>query len=141
MDFDRLAMDSNNFDRLIFVYNANSGIGNALLGGIHKILSPSTYNCNLCAITFGAFSENIKWKEFRQDSGLEMDFIHRDEFKGSYPNEQYDKAIFPKIFISKGGKLQEFLNVEEINAMEGQEDLIMAIKVKFGKVMAGKGKV
>lgn len=118
-------------ERLVFVYNANSGIGNALLDSIHKILDPNTYNCNLCAITFGFFSEHKKWKEFRKESGLEMEFLHLDEFKKRYPNEKQDRESFPQVFILKEGKLQVFLRKGEINDMKSQEDLILAIQAKL----------
>jgi|TARA_R110000744_G_scaffold218115_1_gene336848 hypothetical protein len=118
-------------ERLVFVYNANSGFGNALLNSVHKTLDPKTYNCNLCAITFGLFSENKKWKEFRQGSGLEMEFLHRDEFKKRYPNETRGKEAFPQVFILKVGKLQEFLPKAVINAMKSQEDLILAVQAKL----------
>lgn len=124
-------MDSTPLEHLVFVYNANSGAGNALLGSAHKILSPSSYDCNLCAITFGVFSENKKWKEFRQNSGLEMEFLHLDEFNERYPNVNQSKHAFPKVFISKNGGLLEFLNKEEINAMKNQEALILGICEKY----------
>ncbi|WP_232221892.1 hypothetical protein [Methanococcoides burtonii] len=38
---------------LIFVYNADSGLINEMKDYVHKIVSPSTYECNLCAITYG----------------------------------------------------------------------------------------
>ncbi|MDO6605227.1 GTPase [Arenibacter palladensis] len=121
-------------ERLVFVYNANSGIGNALLDSIHKTLDPKSYNCNLCAITFGLFSEHRKWKEFRRNSGVDMEFLHRDEFKKRYPNISQDKEAFPLIFILKGGRLQEFLQKEEINNMKSQEDLIFAIEAKLSQI-------
>lgn len=120
--------------RLVFVYNANSGIGNALLDSVHKTLSPNTYDCNLCAITFGVFSENKKWKEFRQDAGLDMEFLHRDEFEKRYSSEQQNKEAFPQVFMSKEGQLQEFLGKGEINAMNNQEDLILAVRAKLGQI-------
>ena len=39
---------------LILVYNADSGFFNALADSAHKLLSPSTYDCRLCALTYGA---------------------------------------------------------------------------------------
>jgi len=124
-------MDSIAEEQLLFIYNAKSGLGNALLDSAHKILSPGSYDCNLCAITFGVFSENKKWKEFRQNSGLEMKFLHRDEFKERYPNENYNNHNFPQIFMSKNGKLEIFLSKEEINAMKNQESLIQRIQEKY----------
>ncbi len=39
---------------LVFVYNANSGLLNALLDMGHKVVSPRTYPCSLCALTYGS---------------------------------------------------------------------------------------
>jgi len=39
----------------IFVYNADSGPINGLKDYFHKIIKPETYECNLCAVTFGNF--------------------------------------------------------------------------------------
>jgi hypothetical protein len=36
---------------LVFVYNADSGVFNTLSDIAHKIFSPETYACNLCALT------------------------------------------------------------------------------------------
>ena len=37
---------------LIFVYNANGGFFNGFSDYIHKLVSPKTYECSLCAITY-----------------------------------------------------------------------------------------
>jgi len=124
-------MDGTLTERLVFVYNAHSGLGNTLLDSMHKTLDPKSYNCNLCAITFGFFSEHKKWKEFRKESGLEMEFLHLDEFKKRFTNEKQDRESFPQVFILKEGKLQGFLRKGEINDMKSQEDLILAIQAKL----------
>ena len=49
---------------IVLVYNASSGMTNSMLDIGLKILSPNTYACNLCGITFGIFSENEEWKNF-----------------------------------------------------------------------------
>jgi len=38
--------------KLIFVYNADSGLLNAMKDWAHKIVSPETYPCSLCALTY-----------------------------------------------------------------------------------------
>ena len=43
--------------KLIFVYNAGSGKLNALFDMAHKIVSPTTYECSLCALTHDAFQD------------------------------------------------------------------------------------
>ena len=42
---------------LLFVYNADSGFFNTLADIGHKLFSPATYPCQLCAITHGVLAE------------------------------------------------------------------------------------
>ena len=48
--------------RLIFVYNADGGRLAGLQDMFHKILSPATYSCSLCAVTYGATSMRPEWQ-------------------------------------------------------------------------------
>ena len=41
-----------------FVYNADGDVFSLVGDFAHKIFSPKTYNCNLCAITHGNFGMN-----------------------------------------------------------------------------------
>ena len=54
------ALGRENESELIFIYNAKSGLVNEFLDFAHKIVSPGTYNCNLCAISYGNFSMKKK---------------------------------------------------------------------------------
>ena len=65
---------------LIFVYNADSGILNALKDGVIKIVSPSSYQCRLCGLTFGTATMKSEWRSFIDSLGLEVSFLHKDEF-------------------------------------------------------------
>ncbi|MBC7930780.1 MAG: hypothetical protein H7Z38_09495, partial [Rubrivivax sp.] len=49
---------------LVFVYNADSGLFNALTDIAHKAFSPATYQCNLCALTHSTFGMRKGWKRF-----------------------------------------------------------------------------
>ena len=42
--------------KLIFIYNADSGLFNTVTDIAHKIFSPETYSCNLCALTHDYFT-------------------------------------------------------------------------------------
>jgi len=114
-------------NKLIFVYNANSGIGNLVLDVAHKLFSPKTYACNLCAITFNTFSENKTWKTFRAQSTIDFEFLHIDEFKKKHQNLKFD---YPVILNES---IEVFLDKEAINALHNVEDLISIIKTKHGK--------
>ena len=65
---------------LIFIYNAKSGFINELVDFAHKIISPETYDCNLCAITYGAFRMKKRWADYIQSLPINSVFTHQDKF-------------------------------------------------------------
>lgn len=113
--------------KLIFVYNANSGFLDKILDGAHKIVSPSTYDCNLCAITFGAFSEDELWKAFREHSETAMEFHHKDEFLKQYKSKWLPAYDFPIILVENKMELEVFISSEALNALNTSEALIEEI--------------
>ncbi|MEL6484565.1 MAG: GTPase [Bacteroidota bacterium] len=114
--------------KLVFVYNANSGKKNALLDSLHKVISPSTYDCNLCDITFGVVRENRKWKRFRKESQYPMEFLHRDEFQKTHASKFGYKFEFP-IVLAEGEKgLEVFISTQELNGLKTPEALIQLIE-------------
>ncbi|CAZ94870.1 GTPase [Zobellia galactanivorans] len=121
-------MKDSDIQKLIFIYNADSGLKNALLDSAHKILNPSTYNCNLCDITFGVFTENKIWKQFREQTDLEMEFLHKDEYKKQYASKFGNKFSFPIILAQGNGELQVFVSTEEMNTIEDAQSLIRLIE-------------
>lgn len=70
---------------LIFVYNADSGLFNAMADAAHKAFSPETYACNLCQITYGMLGEKKEWQSFIASLGVETTFLHRDELARRFP--------------------------------------------------------
>lgn len=70
--------------RLVFVYNADSGIINAAIDTAHKLLSPNTYSCPLCRFSHGYFSERPQWREFVEWLPADCEFLHRDEAEAKY---------------------------------------------------------
>ena len=113
---------------LIFVYNAKSGAIHALLDSAHKILHPKTYNCNLCELTHGVFTEKLLWKEFRESSGIAMKFLHSDEFLKAYRSKWLPKYEFPIILSEEEQGLQVFINTDVLNAIETTSALITEIE-------------
>jgi len=116
---------SNNKTSLLFVYNADSGIFNTLSDIAHKILSPDTYECNLCAITHSHFSMRKPWADFLETLNVELEFLHRDELDKQYGKQD---AALPAIFFKKKDKeLTVAITAEEINKHKTMDDLQMAI--------------
>lgn len=110
--------------QLVFVYNADSGMFNTLTDIAHKIFSPQTYECNLCAISHSYFNERDEWKEFIQGLGVECEFLHRDEFLTKYQSEENN---FPVVFELINNELVLKLSAEKINQCKSMDDLKQAI--------------
>lgn len=119
------------FHKLVFVYNANAGLGNSILDSAHKIFSPATYNCNLCDITFGVFKENAVWKKFREETDLKLEFLHKDEFKEQFPKSEVLNNSLPVVFALISGAVEVIMSAEELNAMKTAEELIRSMKKKL----------
>lgn len=111
--------------QLVFVYNADSGVFNTVSDIAHKLISPSTYQCNLCSLTHGYFSARGEWLDFLQNLGAEIEFLHRDEFVLAYPE---CKAEYPAVFIKKPDGLALWLDKAKINKMKSVDELMDVIR-------------
>jgi hypothetical protein len=113
--------------KLIFVYNADSGLRNAIKDSAHKILSPKTYQCKLCDLTFGPFKEKKKWKKFRKESGVEMKFLHADEFEKLYKSKFRPSFILPVVLIENQYDLDILISHEGLDELKSVDELINKI--------------
>ena len=111
---------------LIFVDNADSGIFNAAADLAHKMFSPETYECNLCALTY-RIGMRDEWKQFISNLDAHVEFLHKDELSKKYGVEG---VPLPAVFYCEHGKLEVWASAEEINACESLEDLEQLITSK-----------
>ncbi len=109
--------------KLIFVYNANSGKLNTLFDIAHKLISPETYECALCTLTHGALSEKKAWKEFRERTRLDMEFLHKDEFE-----KLFEQSFDYPVILKQSDTLDLFLNADEISQVKSVGGLIALIE-------------
>ena len=117
-------MNNDFLKKLIFVYNADSGFRNMVMDGAHKLLSPSTYECSLCDITYGAFTENSTWKKFRKETDLQMVFLHKDEFAVQYKSKFGHKFTFPIVLSETEMGHEVLVKTEELNGLSDANELI-----------------
>ena len=113
---------------LLFVYNADTGLFSVVTDYAHKILSPKTYPCNLCAITYGNMGMNKKWKEFIARLTVPIEFLHRDEFLKRYKLED---TQLPAAFIKRGESISMLITHSEINECTSVKDLMNLVAKKI----------
>jgi hypothetical protein len=120
--------DMNNHEELIFVYNADSSIGSMLFDYFHKLISPNTYPCGLCYITYGRYGVTAKkeWKKFIESLPYQVVSLHKDELIDSYPD--YQKTSLPAVFGKKGSKLSLLIDSKRMDACKNLRELKDVVK-------------
>jgi hypothetical protein len=114
--------------KLIFVYNANAGIVAGVLDSIHKTLSPATYPCSLCAITYGAVRMNPKWKAWLKAQPFESVFYHRPDFRAAFPGATVE---LPVILVERDGKVTPIVKADEFANAPTVDSLIALIESRL----------
>ena len=105
---------------LVFVYNADSGVFNTLADAAHKIFSPRTYACNLCALTHTAVRMRGEWREFLDGLGRPLEFLHADELATRYGLKG---VPLPAVFTKDGAGLKVLAGADSVNACRTLDEL------------------
>lgn len=111
--------------KLIFVYNADSDFVSSVKDTAHKFMSPGTYPCNLCKLTYPLISMNREWKKFIKSLPCEVEFLHRDEFHKQYPGQE--NVQLPAVFQEDASGIRLFINQAEINKAKNLAELIKIV--------------
>ena len=112
---------------LIFIYNAKSGFINELVDFAHKIISPNTYDCNLCAITYGTFTMEKSWANYVQSLPVKSVFTYKDKLV----DMNLKKTKLPAVFIRDREELNELISANEINNINNLEHLIRVLDTRL----------
>ena len=112
-------------DQLIFVYRANSGPTSLALDFIHKIVSPKTYSCNLCNVTYGNFSMKDRWREYIESIDIPVTFEYEDTIKNK--SKIIKDSLKPCAYIKRDGQYVEILSSKEINDCKNLDQLILLL--------------
>lgn len=111
---------------LLFVYNADSGAWNALMDAGHKLFSPATYACDLCAVTHSPLRMKPEWRRFLDELDLPVEFLHRDEFA---TDPRKISAELPAVFRADArGDLEVLLGRDRLATFQDLSALMTAIR-------------
>lgn len=102
--------------QLIFVYNATADPASRMIGFAHKLISPQTYPCQICNLTWGAVKMRKDWEAFVSKIPFQVSFEYRDQWKAY--------QAFPLVILREDGEDRVLLSPEQINKMETLQDLI-----------------
>ena len=114
--------------KLLMVYNAEAGFMNGMMDSMHKLLSPATYQCSLCAITHDTFGMRKEWKEFIERLNVPIEFFHRPDFRAVYPDIDVE---LPVILADNNGAIRTILTADEMKSAGDVPGLIRALSSKL----------
>ena len=112
--------------RLLLVYNADGGIVSMVKDAIHKVVSPATYPCSLCAITYGPVSMHGDWRRFLDSLPIDVVFHHKDDFGEAYPD--HGIALPVVLVASNDDKPQVLVSADELDETQGTTELIALVE-------------
>lgn len=115
--------------RLILVYNAESGLLNALKDAVWKVARPQTYPCSLCALTYGWVSMHGRWRRFLKGLPQAKVFHHSDDFALAFP--ALDVPL-PVILLAEAGREPAVLvGAAELDALPDLAALIALVAARL----------
>ena len=111
--------------RLIFVYNANAGLLAGAFDSIHKLVSPATYPCSLCAVTYGALRMDPRWRAYLGRLPYAVDFYHRPDFRAAFP--EHAGLALPLVALASESALEVLLSADDLDATTTIDGLIAVL--------------
>ncbi|MFN6935418.1 MAG: hypothetical protein ACK4NZ_09720 [Tsuneonella sp.] len=115
---------------LLMVYNADGGLFAMVSDAVHKVVSPRTYPCSLCAITYGAVSMKSEWRRYLERLPAQITFHHRDDFAEAWP-----EALFalPAILIESDSRLSELVSARDLDSIASVSELTALVDARLAQ--------
>lgn len=117
---------------LVFVWNADTGVLNAVKDSLHKWISPETYSCRLCQLTHGFTSEKRAWKDFLDASGRPVFFYYRDTFESTGISGKFP-LVFPLVLENQNGAWVVLLDSQELVEITSLKDLVELLTFRISR--------
>ena len=128
---DNYSNEDKKSEKLIFVYNASNDAISISFDFIHKIVSPSTYQCSLCKTTYGNVSMHSKWREYTEQSDYIFEFLYKNNYLKYHQNLKVEE--FPVAYKYNGSKYELFISKQEFDLYTSLDSLIELVNQKLDK--------
>tara|TARA_Y100001970_G_C13961982_1_gene713641 strand:+ start:378 stop:788 length:411 start_codon:yes stop_codon:yes gene_type:complete len=115
---------------IYFVYNANNDFISIIGDFVHKSVSPTTYSCNLCKLSYGIFTKTKKWEAFLNTLEYEFSFIYKNE---KTPILNHIDS-FPVVLIQYDNQIDILVSTDEMNSYKNLDDMIMGLNKRIANL-------
>ena len=117
---------------LLIAWNAHSGWQHAVMDSLHKWISPQTYSCKLCQLTYGMAGPRKAWEDFLGSLDRQVLFFHKDEFEAA-EFLGYFPGSFPFILERKQEAWLVLMGPEDIKGLDTLDSLLEFLKKRLIK--------
>ncbi len=108
-------MEQKSIQRLLFVFNADAGLWSAIVDSTKKLLMIN--GCALCSLTHGIAGEKSEWKSCKDELGVPIDYVHRDELTPKLREAVEGKL--PCILAEANGEFSVLLTPDVLDRCRG----------------------
>ena len=115
---------------IVFVYNADGTISGKAKDLVHRIVRPSTYDCQLCAVTFGFAGLKSKWRDFILSIDATVAFLHRDEL-GDDHSSIVGHGLPGAWQRTGGGAWQVLIDSPTMRSCDSLDELIETMRLRL----------
>jgi hypothetical protein len=113
------------YEKLIFVYNAKSGFMHSIYSLMQKKVSPNTYPCKLCSLTYSGATMKKIWQEYVKGLNIQTEFLHKDEFIKKYPQQTIK---FPTVILKDEISFKVIIRADEFENIKNLSELMRLIE-------------
>jgi hypothetical protein len=113
---------------LVFVYNAKNDFVSKTLDFAHKIISPNTYQCDLCSLTYGNFGIKKEWEVFLNTIRMDTKFMYSNQYEKLFPNQN---QTYPAIFLVQNNQWKSLVSPKDFKDLQSLQQLIQHIESKL----------
>lgn len=121
-------MDGMAGDRILIIYNADSGLVPLVRDWLVKMLRPATYPCRLCALTHGAFTMHRPWADLLAALPVAHVALHRDEWQAMAPG---DATALPAILLERDDARHVLVSAADFAALADLDALIALLRMRL----------
>lgn len=116
--------------KLHFVYNVDPN-PRALIGDfLHRLISPETYPCKLCDVTYGRFFKKLAWQNYIRQLSIKSVFHTRSAFRKKFP--QLKGESVPLVaYQSSSGNLTVIITKAQLESVKRLDDLIVLLEIQM----------
>ena len=118
-------------DQLIFIYNAKSGLVNSIFDYVNKFVSPQTYSCNLCLITYDNMGKKDEWSNYLKSLSIEVIFAYKNNIKNYIKSFKSTNENLPCAYLLNKDGFKLFISNKEMNNVKNLSELIELVNRKL----------